>query len=127
MFSFDNASVKGRDVMDGMVKSYADVTLHFQAIATESAEFSKKVCMDGVAHIEAITSVSSPEAALELQLSYLRSSYETGVNEMTRIAGMYADLAKLAYKPFEAPVAKKQVSKPVVAPVTEPVAAVDAA
>ncbi len=106
MFNFEEASQKGKEVMEGVLKSYADVTKGFQVIAEEAAEFSKKSFEEGVAHIEAITSVKSPEAAFELQTSFLRASYERTVSEMSRIGELYVDLAKTAYKPFEAPVAK---------------------
>ena len=78
----------------------------FQAIATEASEFSKKSFRDGIAHVEALASVKSPETALELQTQFMKSSYETYVSEMTKIGELYADLAKSAYKPFEAPIAK---------------------
>lgn len=106
MFNFEEASQKGKEVMEGVLKSYADVTKGFQVIAEEAAEFSKKSFEDGVAHLEAITSIKSPEAAFELQTTFLRASYERTVSEMTRIGELYVDLAKSAYKPFEAPVAK---------------------
>ena len=40
-----------------------------------------------------------------MQTSYARSAYENFVSETTRLGEMYADLAKSAYKPYEAPVA----------------------
>ena len=36
----------------------------------------------------------------------MKSSYEGFVAEATKLTEMYADLAKGAYKPYEAPVAK---------------------
>nr|WP_316654029.1 phasin family protein [uncultured Gellertiella sp.] len=106
MFNFDEASRKGKDVMDGMLKSYAEVSRGFQALATEAADFSRKSYEQGIAHVEAISSVKSPESAFELQAAFVKSSYQTAMAEMTRIGELYADLAKTAYKPFETPVAK---------------------
>ncbi len=93
--------------MDTMLKSYSDVTKGFQAIATEAADYSKKSFQDGVAHFETLAGVKSVEAAFELQTSYVKSSYEDFVAEATKIGEMYADLAKDAYKPYEAPVAAR--------------------
>lgn len=109
MFNFDEASSKGREVMDGMLKSYAEMSRGFQAIAAEAAEYSRKSYQDGVAHVEALTSVTTPEAVFELQATYLRSTYESAVSEMSRMAELYADLGKLAYKPYESPLAKDVV------------------
>ncbi|MBB3453330.1 phasin family protein [Rhizobium sp. BK313] len=105
MFNFDEANKKGKEAMDTALKSYSDVTKGFQAIAAEAAEYSKKSFQDGVAHFETLAGVKSFEAAFELQSSFVKSSYENFVTEATKMSEMYADLAKTAYKPYEAPVA----------------------
>lgn len=108
MFSFDDANKKGREAMDAVLKSYAEVAKGFQAISVEAAEFSKKSFAGASAHAEALSEVKSIEAALELQQGFLKSAYEGLVSECTRMNGMYVDLAKTVYKPFEAPVGKSQ-------------------
>ena len=105
MFNLDEANKKGKEAMDTALKSYSDVTKGFQAIAAEAAEYSKKSFQDGVSHFETLAGVKSFEAAFELQSSYVKSSYEIFVAEATKLGKMYADLAKNAYKPYEAPVA----------------------
>ncbi|AYG59036.1 phasin family protein [Rhizobium jaguaris] len=105
MFNFDEANKKGKEAMDTALKSYSDVTKGFQAIAAEAADFSKKSFQDSVAHFETLAGVKSFEAAFELQSNYVKSSYENFIAEATKMSEMYADLAKTAYKPYEAPVA----------------------
>ncbi|HEY0122052.1 MAG TPA: phasin family protein [Rhizobium sp.] len=105
MFNFDEANKKGKEAIDTALKNYSDVNKGFQAIAAETAEYSKKSFQDGVAHFETLAGVKSLEAAFELQSSFVKSSYENFVTEATKLGEMYADLAKTAYKPFEAPVA----------------------
>lgn len=105
MFNFDEANKKGKEAIDTALKSYSDVSKGFQAIATETAEYSKKSFQDGVAHLETLAGVKSFEAAFELQSNFVKSSYESFVAEATKLGELYADLAKTAYKPFEAPVA----------------------
>ena len=107
MFNFEDANKKSRETMDTMLKSYAALTSAFQAIATETADYSKKAFEDSVAHVEKISSVKSVEAAVELQTKYVKSAYEGYITEATKIGEMYADLAKGAYKPFEAPVPRR--------------------
>lgn len=106
MFNFDDANKKSKEAIDVAVKSYSAWTKGLQAIATEAADFSKKSFEDSVAHVEKLTSVKSVEAAFELQTNYLKSVYENYVAEASKIGEMYADLAKDAYKPYEAPIAK---------------------
>ncbi|MDK1492216.1 phasin family protein [Sinorhizobium sp. 7-81] len=106
MFNFDDANKKSKEAIDVAVKSYSTLTKGFQAIATEAADYSKKSFEDGISHFEKLTNAKSLEAAFELQTNYLKASYEGFVAEATKIGEMYADLAKDAYKPYEAPVAK---------------------
>jgi hypothetical protein len=48
----------------------------------------------------------SLDKALEAQTEFARSSYETFVAESQKIAGLYTDLAKQTFKPYEGLVAK---------------------
>jgi hypothetical protein len=103
MFNLDEANKKGKETMDAMMKNYSDITKGFQSIATEATDYSKKSFQDMASYVEALTSVKSPEAAFELQATFLKSSYESFVAEATKIGEMYAELAKTLYKPCEAP------------------------
>lgn len=106
MFNIDDASKKSKEAMDTMLKNYSEVTKGFHAIATEATDYSKKSFQDLASFMEAMTSVKSVEAAFELQTSFMKSSYEGFVAEATKMGEMYAELAKMAYKPYEATVAK---------------------
>ncbi|TXL69006.1 phasin family protein, partial [Pantoea vagans] len=59
----------------------------------------------------------------ELQTSFVKSSYESFVSEATKLGEMYADLAKSAYKPYEAPIATAVVKTGRQAPAATPAAA----
>lgn len=106
MFNIDDASKKSKEAMDTMMKNYSEVTRGFQAIAAEATDYSKKSFQDVASYMEALTSVKSAEAAFELQSSFMKSSYESFVAEATKMGEMYAELAKIAYKPYEGVVGK---------------------
>jgi hypothetical protein len=106
MFNIADANTKGKEAMDAMLKNYSEVTKGFQAIATEATDYSKKSFQDMASYMEALTSVKSVEAAFELQTSFMKSSYESFVAEATKMGEMYAELAKIAYKPYEGVVGK---------------------
>jgi len=106
MFNIDDASKKSKEAMDTMLKNYSEVTKGFQAIAAEATDYSKKSFQDLTSFMEAMTSVKSVEAAFELQTSFMKASYESFVAEATKMGEMYADLAKIAYKPYESSMAK---------------------
>lgn len=112
MFNFDEASHKSKEAMDSMLKNYSAVTQGFQAIATEAADFSKKSFEDSVAHVEKLAGVKSIEAAVELQTSFVKSSFEKMVAEATKIGELYANVAKTAYAPFQATMNKTTVPAP---------------
>ncbi|OWV79666.1 phasin family protein [Rhizobium sp. R634] len=105
MFNFDDANRKSKEAVDTALRTYSDTARGFQAIATEAAEYSKKSFQDAVTHFETLAGAKSFEAAFELQTSYVKSAYESFVSETTKLGEMYADLAKSAYKPYEAPIA----------------------
>lgn len=109
MFNFDDANKKGKEAMDTAMKGYSEVAKGFQAIATETSEYSKKSFQDMASFMEALSGVKSIEAALELQSRYMKTSYEGFVAEATKLSEMYADLAKTVYKPYEMPLAKAGV------------------
>jgi hypothetical protein len=111
MFSFEDTSMKSKEAMDTVIKSYSDTAKGFQAIATEATEYSKKSFQDAVNHFETLSGARSIETVFELQTSYAKSAYESFITEATKMGEMYANLAKSAYKPYEAPVANI-VSKP---------------
>ncbi|CAN7300622.1 phasin family protein [Neorhizobium sp. LjRoot104] len=106
MFNFDEANKKSKEAIDGMLKSYSEIAKSYQAIATEATDYSKKSFQDMTGFMEALASTRSVEAMFELQTNYVKSAYEGFIAESTKITDMYADLAKTAYKPYEAPVAK---------------------
>lgn len=114
MFNFDDANKKSKEAVDTALKTYTDTARGFQAIAAEAAEYSKKSFQDTVTHFETLAGVKSFEAAFEVQTNFARSAYENFVSETTKLGEMYADLAKSAYKSYEAPVVvtPTKVAKP---------------
>ncbi len=106
MFNFEEANQKGKEAMDAMLKNYAGLTKSLQAIATETSDYTKKSFEEGVAHVEKLAGVKSVEEAVELQSEFVKSAFEKFVAQSTKMSEMYADLAKDAYKPYEAAAVK---------------------
>ncbi|MBP2549629.1 hypothetical protein J2858_002552 [Neorhizobium galegae] len=103
MFNLDEASRKNKEAVDGLLKNYAEVTKGFQAIASETGEYSKKSIQELTSFLEQLLAVRSIETAFELQSKFAKSAYEGFVAEATKIGTLYTDLAKSAYKPYELP------------------------
>jgi hypothetical protein len=106
MFKFDDANIYGKDTMDTLLKSYSAATKGFQAIAAETAEYSKKAYEANVAHMEALMSVRSVEAAIELNTSFAKSAVEGYLSELNKLGEMYSDIAKQTYEPAKTAASK---------------------
>lgn len=96
----------GKEQFDTAVASATEFQKGVQAIATAVGDYARKSCEDGNAFVEKLIGTKSFDKALEAQSEYARNSYESFVAESQKIGGLYADLAKQAYKPFETFAAK---------------------
>ena len=106
MFKLDDTNLYGKEAMDTMLKSYSAATKSFQAIAAETADYSKKAYEANVAHLEALMSVKSLEAAIELNTSFAKASIEGYLAELNKLGEMYSDFAKQTYAPAQAAATK---------------------
>jgi hypothetical protein len=104
--SFEETNKFGKEAMDNGLKSFAAMSKNMQTIAAEASEYSKKSFESGTAAFEKIVAAKSPEKAMEVQADYLKQAYEGFVAQATKMGDLYAEMAKVAYKPFESIVAK---------------------
>ena len=101
MNGFEEYQKASKESMTKAMESYGAFSKGMQAIAVESADFSKKSFEDGAAHMEKLMGAKSVDVALEAQSDFVKSAYEGAVSQATKIGELYADLAKGAMKPFE--------------------------
>lgn len=104
--SFEDVSKFGKEMMDTGLQSAAALSKGAQAIAAESAEYTKKSFEAGSSAMEQLLGARSLDKAIEVQTDYARKAYEAFVAEATKMGELYADLARDAYKPFESVAAK---------------------
>src|SRR6201993_4428308 len=106
MFKVEDFQNYGKEQLENAVASASTVQNGLSAIATAYGDYSKKSYEDTKSFVEKLSGVKSLDKALEAQSEYAKTSYETFMAEWQKIAGLYTDLAKQAYKPFEGLVAK---------------------
>ena len=104
---FEEFQKVGKDGFDAAVRSFGEVNKGFQAIAAEVTDYSKKAFEDSTRAFEQLIGAKSVEQAVEIQSQYTKKAYDTYMAEMSKIGEMYVGLAKDAYKPVEAALAKK--------------------
>ena len=112
MKSFEEFQSFGKDGFEAYVASSSALTKGFQAIAQETAEFSRKSFEKGSSAFEKLSTSKSFDKALEVQQAIAKENYESLVAQMTKLNEMYIATAKEAFKPFEASLAAFGVKAP---------------
>ena len=106
MIKVEDIQQYGKDHLETVVASATSVQSGLQAIATAYGDYTKKSFEETRSFVEKLSGVKSLDKALEVQTEFAKSAYETFVAESQKIAGLYTDLAKQTYKPFEGLIAK---------------------
>jgi hypothetical protein len=99
--NFQDFQKLGQTNVDTAMKMFGDWNKGWQAIAAEMSDYSKRAFEEGTATFEKLMAARSLEQAFEIQTSYAKRAYDEYMHQMTKIGGMYTNLAKDAYKPVE--------------------------
>ena len=91
----------GQVNMDSSMKLMGEWTKNMQAIAAEMTDYTKRSFEDGTQTFEKLLGAKSMEQAVEIQSNFAKRAYDEYMHQVTKIGGMYAELAKEAYKPVE--------------------------
>jgi phasin family protein len=106
MIKVEDIQQYGKEHMETVVASATTVQHGLQAIASAYGDYTKKSFEETKSFVEKLSGVKSMDKAIEMQTEYAKSAYETFVAESQKIAGLYTDLAKQTFKPFEGMIAK---------------------
>jgi phasin family protein len=97
-----------KDQLESAQATATALTKGVQQIAAEATDFSKKSLETQTAFVEKLFGAKTLDTAIQIQQDYAKSSYETLVAQATKFGELYTSLAKEAFKPVEAAVAKAQ-------------------
>ncbi len=106
MVKVEDIQQYGKEHFETVVAYATTLQNGFQAIASAYGDYTKKSFEDTKSLVEKLSGVKSLDKALEVQTEYAKSAYETLVAESQKIAGLYTDLAKQTFKPYEGLIAK---------------------
>ena len=106
MFKLEDIQNYGKDQYEQAVSCATSFQSGVNAIAAAYGDYAKKSYEDTRSFVEKLSGVKSLDKALEAQNEYAKTAYETFVTDTQKIAGLYGDLAKQAFKPVEGIVAK---------------------
>jgi hypothetical protein len=98
----------GKDSYDAAVRSFGELNKGLQDIAVEMTDFSKKVFDESTRTFEQLMGVRSVDQAIEIQSHYVSRAYDAYMTEMSKLGEMYVGLARTAYRPIGATLAKQK-------------------
>lgn len=99
---FDYVQNFGKENMDLALKTADAVGRGLQAIAAETADYSKRSLDAGASALEKLVAAGSLDRAVEVQQDFVRSAYEGYVGQVAKVGKIVTDMASGAYKPYEA-------------------------
>lgn len=99
--NFEDFQKLGHQNVDTAMKMIGEWSKGWQAIAAEMTDYTKRSFEEGTATVEKLLSAKSFEQAVEIQTGYAKRAYDDYMHQVSKIGGLYADLAKEAYKPVE--------------------------
>ena len=87
--------------VDAAMKMFGEWSKGWQDIAVEMTDYTKRSFEESTATVEKLLSAKSFEQAVEIQTGYAKRAYDEYMHQMSKIGGLYAELAKEAYRPVE--------------------------
>lgn len=97
----EDLSKIGQANMDSALKMWGDWAKSWQAVTAEMTDYSKRSIEDGTRTLEKLMSARTFEQVMEIQSSYAKRAYDDYMHQVSKLGGMYAELAKEAYRPVE--------------------------
>ncbi len=91
----------GQENLDRAMRLFGDWNKNWQIIASELSDYSKRSFEQGSKTFESLLQAKSMEQAIEIQANYAKRAYDDYMQQMTKLGGMYATIARDAYKPLE--------------------------
>ncbi len=97
----DHLQKASKDNLDVAVKSANALSKGFQALAAETADYSRHAFESGAQAFEKLVAAPSLDKAVEVHSDYLRTTYEGYVGQATKMGEIFTAMARDAYKPYE--------------------------
>jgi hypothetical protein len=95
--SFEDMQKLGQSNADSAMRMVGEWNKNWQAIAAEMGDYTKRSFEEGSATLEKLMGSKSVGQAIEIQTSYAKRAYDNYMQQVTKIGGMYANVAKKAY------------------------------
>ena len=99
--NYEDFQKLGQQNVDTAMKMVGEWSKGWQTIAAEMTDYTKRSFEEGTATVEKLLAAKSIEQAVEIQTGYAKRAYDDYMHQVSKLGGLYAELAKEAYKPVE--------------------------
>jgi hypothetical protein len=99
--NFEDFQKLGQQNVDTAMKMFGEWSKGWQAIAAEMTDYTKRSFEESTATVEKLLAAKSFEQAVEIQTGYAKRAYDDYMHQVSKLGGLYAELAKEAYRPVE--------------------------
>lgn len=96
---FENMPKLGQSNMDSAIHMFDEWNRNWHAIAAEMSDYTKRSFEEGSATLARLMASKSVGHAIEIQASYAKRAYDDYEQQVTKIGGMYANIASDASHP----------------------------
>jgi hypothetical protein len=110
-YEFEGMQKFGKEQYDAATAVTSSIAKVLQAIATETADYSKRSLESGSAFVEQLLGAKSYDNAIQIQSEYWKTSYAGFIAQATKMGELYSNLAKETFKPIETVFSKVSNSK----------------
>jgi phasin family protein len=110
MIKFDEFQSINQVGIEAFIASATAWTKGMQAMAIESADFSRKAFEKNAQAFEKVLGAKSLDKAVEFQQGFAKDAYEAYVGQLNKIGEIYMTTAREAYKPLESQLAQTTAS-----------------
>ncbi len=105
---FEDMQKVSKEQVNQMSATAASVSRGLQAIASETADYTKRSLESTSSFMEKLLGVKSVDTAIQLQSEFAKTQFESFVAQANKVGDIYKDIAKEAFKPVETAMAKGQ-------------------
>jgi hypothetical protein len=99
--NFEDFQKLGQQNVDTAMKLFGEWSKGWQAIAAEMTDYTKRSFEESTATVEKLLAAKSFDQAVEIQTGFAKRAYDDYMHQVSKLGGLYAELAKEAYKPVE--------------------------
>lgn len=90
-----------KDQFDAATRSATALSNGLQQIVTEASDFSKKSIETNTEVMQKLFGNKSIEGAIQIQMDYAKTAYESAMSEATKIGGILTATTQDVLKPIE--------------------------